>query len=70
MSARAATPSHSQKPWPGILDTDARIVNMSLERTWQIPCSICCLPSYALSEGRIVITAMPPNGSVVGGFSQ
>lgn len=53
------------KALAGIIDTDARIVNLSLGGPTDPLLNM--LLAKLLSQGRIVITAMPPNG-VVDGF--
>ncbi len=52
------------KALAGIIDTDARIVNMSLGGPADPLLNL--LLAKLLSQGRIVITAMPPNGAVDG----
>ena len=53
------------KALAGIIDTDARIVNLSLGGPTDPLLNM--LLAKLLNQGRIVITAMPPDG-VVGGF--
>lgn len=52
------------KALAGIIDTDARIVNMSLGGPADPLLNL--LLAKLLSQGRIVITAMPPDGAVDG----